>query len=93
MTIKKINVIVTQEVEVELDDSKITAEFNKVFSECFWETNSLRDHAKHLAQLEARSLIGLDRYVEGYGDLQEMNINTRIIDTEIEIIGGNTHEN
>ena len=69
----KFRVVVTQVVDVELDESKLNDEFNKEFSSYMWPVDSIEEHAKHIAQLEARGLVGPDKFVEGYGDLKEMN--------------------
>lgn len=84
MAIKKFRVEVRQIVEVELDDSHLNDDFNKAFSECFWDVDCLEDHANHIAQMEARGLIGLDKFVEGYGDLREMNCKVKVLDVHEE---------
>ena len=50
-----------------------------------YEFDSLRDHAEHLAQLEARGLIGLDGFVEGYGTLKGSNIKVNVTETDISL--------
>lgn len=84
MAIKKFKVEVTQWVEVELDDSKLTDEFNKEFSSFMWPVDCLEDHANHIAQMEARGLIDYNRFVEGYGDLREMNCKVKVVDQKEE---------
>jgi hypothetical protein len=65
---------VTQEVRVVIDDEKINNEFNEAFSAMMWDVDCPEDHAKHLAQMKARGMIGMDNFVEGYGKLEDMNI-------------------
>ena len=86
MALKTFTVEVTQTVQVVLDDENLNDEFNKVFSEVMWDVDSLEDHAKHLAQMEARSMIGFDKFVEGYGSLKEMNCAVKITDKTEEIV-------
>lgn len=84
--IKEITVMVTQEIKVTLDSSKLNVGFNKEFSEMMWDVDCLEDHAEHLAQMKARGMIGFDNYVEGYGDLSGLNItvNEVLLTTDIE---------
>lgn len=71
----KKRVTVTMEFEVELDKEKFNnEEFKKEFNEMIFPTDSIDDHFKHIAQLEARGLIGWDNFVEGYGDLKEYGV-------------------
>jgi len=85
MAIHKFEVTVTQVVLVELDDAKLNQEFNKAFSGVFFHVDSLEDHAKHLAQMEARGLIGFDHFVEGYGDLRKLNCRVGVCSQEEEV--------
>lgn len=85
MALKKFKVTVTQEVEVELDESHFTDEFNEVFSEVIFDVDCLEDHAEHLAKMEARGLIGFDGFVEGYGDIRKMGANLKIIQQDAEV--------
>ncbi len=86
MALKTFTVEVTQTVEVVLDDQHLNDDFNKQFGEYMWDVSGLEDHAKHLAQMEARGLIGFDRQVEGYGDLRDMNGSVKITDKTEEIV-------
>lgn len=88
MTLRKFEVEVTQVVDVILDDEFLTDGFNKDFSSYMWKVNNIEQHAKHLAQMEARGMIGLDKFVEGYGCLKEMNCSASIarqVETCIEL--------
>ena len=73
MAIKKFKVEVTQVVEVELDDEKLNDDFNEEFGSIMWKVDGLEEHATHIAQMEARGLVGFDRFVEGYGDIRKLN--------------------
>ena len=85
MAIKKYTLEVTQTITVELDGEKLNDQFNKEFSRHFYPMDSLDDHAKHLAHLEACGMISLS--VEGYGDLAAMNIKTGgYRDTDVKIL-------
>lgn len=80
----KKSVIVTQRVEVEIDETKFTDQFMEEFRSDFYEFHSLGDHIKHLAQLSAR---GFDSdFIEGYGEKNNMGIkcNSEVLDMEIE---------
>lgn len=83
--IKEFEVQVIQTVKVSLDEEKLTDEFNEAFSEVFFYADCLEDHAEHLAQMEARSLIGFDKFVEGYGDLRDLNCKVVVTDQEVEV--------
>lgn len=80
---KKI-VIVTQWVEVEVDESKFTKEFTEEFTRYFYPFYTIDDHLKHLAQMEARGFSS-DTFIEGYGDPKEFGIKMKIVDQEEEI--------
>lgn len=79
---KKFRVVVEQEIEVTLDETKFTQEFMEEFQRGFFPFYSLAEHAEHIGQLQAREIIDLtgrlSEFVEGYGDSAEMGINTRI---------------
>lgn len=80
---------VTQTIEVEIDEKKFTPEFMQDFRKHFYDFNSVDDHIKHIAQMEARGLIqSEDAFVEGYGNLDAMGIfvSTNGQDQEEEIV-------
>jgi len=81
MAIKDFEVEVVFTVKVTIDDEKINGDFIEKFKEDFYQFDRLKDHAGHLAQMEARGLIGISNFVEGYGDLKE-DVNCRV-----EVIG------
>jgi hypothetical protein len=82
---KKI-VLVTQEVEVEIDETKFSPQFMKEFRESFFQFHTLDKHIEHLAQLEARGVIYNDSFIEGYGNPSDMGISMSIESCETEII-------
>lgn len=85
MAIKEFSVEVTQTVLVKLDDEKINDEFNDEFQQGMWTVHSIEDHARHLAQLEARGMIGYNNFAEGYGDIKkDLNCSVEIIDQDEE---------
>lgn len=85
---RKFTIAVTQTVEVELDDAKFDEAFMEEFRESFYPFFELSDHAKHIAQLQARGVIDLSGYsgefIEGYGPSEDMGIKARVIETDIE---------
>ncbi|ABM73407.1 hypothetical protein [Vibrio phage VP882] len=83
--LKEFEVTVTHTVKVTMDESKFTPEFNQAFREYFFDFDDIEDHAKHIAQIEARGMIGFDHFVEGYGDIREMGIKVKVTDQDEEI--------
>lgn len=83
---KKFRVTVTQEVVVELDETKFDETFMREFRESHYPFSTLERHAEHIAQLAARSIIGTDkdRFIEGYGPASEMGITWEIVDGDQE---------
>jgi hypothetical protein len=79
----KKNVTVTFDVSVEVDESKFTDEYMKIFREVFYDFETIEDHMCHLAQLEVRGL--LDDQPEGYGELSLMGIKVKVMNREQEI--------
>jgi hypothetical protein len=78
----KRNVEVTFLVEVEIDETKLTPEFMEHFRQYFYDFESVDEHIEHLAQLEARNLIGdtPDSVIEGYGKKSQWSLKTRVVD-------------
>lgn len=82
---KKYMVLVTSEVEVEIDEAKFDEPMLASFRELFYPFHSIREHVEHLAQLCAR---GIDQngFIEGYGKTAEAGIRFRLVDvTDIHI--------
>lgn len=71
----KQTVEVTQEFEVEVDETKFTEAYMEEFREMFYPFYSIDDHMMHIAQLFARGVVyDNDEFVEGYGILSELGI-------------------
>lgn len=69
----KRTVQVTQEIVVELDESKFDKAFFDEFNASFYDFGyDIDKHAEHLAQLFARGQWG--HFIEGYGDASVMGI-------------------
>ena len=83
---KVITVEVKHTVEVVIDDSKLTSEFMNVFREDFYNFHTVEDHAAHIAQLKVRELIGIDGFIEGYGDMGDMGITVEVLGQAEEIL-------
>jgi hypothetical protein len=66
---KKFKCTVTREdyFEIELDENVINEEFMEDFRKYFYDYYKLEDHAKHLAQFQAR--FGDELFIEGYGNI------------------------
>lgn len=85
---KIFTVEVTQTVQVTLEQPDIfTEEFNQDFSDIFWEVSSDEDHIEHIAQMEARGLVGYDTFVEGYGKLTDLGIKVEVVDQGEYVLG------
>lgn len=72
----KKTILVTQSVNVEVDESKFTQEFFDDFNRHFYNFgNDIDKHIEHLAQLFARGIAGpFSTFIEGYGEPEEMGI-------------------
>lgn len=73
-------------IQVTVDESKFTDEFMEEFRRHFYPFNTIEEHMEHLAQLEARGLIGVDNFVEGYGDIREFGVKFGVGSGETEIV-------
>lgn len=83
----KFIVDVTQTVEVEFDETSFDEAFMADFRESFYPFYTLTDHAEHIAQLQARGIVDLERipeFVEGYGPSDRIGLRARVIGIEIE---------
>ncbi len=77
--IRKFRVSVVQEAEVEvtLDASKFTPEFQAEFASFITPMPTIEEHAEHLAWIYARDEhLG---FVEGYGEVRDMGIRARLL--------------
>lgn len=84
----------TKTVAIELDTEHFTEEFMAEYREGFGNFHTLEEHAQHLGYLCARDEWGQysdrDKFIEGYGPLNEMGIefeeiefaDARVIDEE-----------
>lgn len=82
----KYRVVVTQFVEVELDESKFDDKFMEEFRASFYQFDNITEHVEHIAQLQARGVIDLEctpEFIEGYGPSNEMGIKARNVELEI----------
>jgi hypothetical protein len=73
----KLKVIVSQDIEVEVDESKFTPEFMEEFRRSFYDFHTVEDHVCHLAQLYARGLINEfnpNHFIEGYGPIKNWSL-------------------
>lgn len=80
----KRTVIVTQAVEVEVDESKFTPEWLAEWRTVFYDFTTVEQHIEHIGQLEARGLFN-NEFVEGYGPPSDMGISARVVGQEMEI--------
>ena len=60
----KVKVIREDEYEVEFDEKEFDNEFMEHFKNYFYDFDTLKEHAEHIAQFRAR--FG-ERFIEGYG--------------------------
>ena len=81
-------VVVSQVVEVTVDDAKFTPEFFAEFQASMFPYNTIDRHIEHLAQLHARGVVDQGDFIEGYGPSADMGIKLKIESgsTETEII-------
>lgn len=80
-------IVVTQTVDVEMDEAKFTPQFMEEFRASFFRFDTNEDHARHLAQLHARGIVdGFgSQFIEGYGPAAAMGIKCQTINVETEI--------
>lgn len=64
---KKFEVVVTQHVTVEVDETRFTEEWMAEFRESFYDFYTIEDHVEHLAGGHARGLWDNFSFIEGYG--------------------------
>jgi hypothetical protein len=79
-------VLVTQFVDVTIDETKFTDDFIKEFKEVFYDFEDIDEHIKNLAQLYARGVYDNGDFIEGYGDAKNMGIKFEDNDIEIELL-------
>jgi len=71
---KTVEVVITKEIEVEIDETKFDDKFMKEFNKHFYKMPTIEDHIKNLAEMKAREIYSGYNYFEGYGNLTHMNI-------------------
>lgn len=67
-------VVVSQVIEVTVDDTKFTPEFFAEFEATMYPYDTIDRHIEHLAQLYARGLADHGDFIEGYGPSEDMGI-------------------
>ena len=65
---KRFHATVTQEIIIDIDESKFDDQFLKEFKECMYNFNTVEEHVEHIAQYFARFH---DEDPEGYLNLEE----------------------
>lgn len=79
-------VAVTQYIKVTLDEDKFDAAFHRRFNESIFDTgDDIREHFKHLAQLNARGIVEDTDFIEGYGLAKDMGIKLVALDHALEV--------
>lgn len=86
-------VVLTQTIQVTLDETKFTDDFCAEFNTSIRPFDSLREHAAHLAWVHGTGLQDLSTYpgqrifefVEGYGPVNEMGISATTTDVETDV--------
>ncbi len=80
-------VIVSQVIEVTVDDTKFTPEFFAEFEATMYPYDTIDRHIEHLAQLYARGVVDQGDFIEGYGPSEGMGIEFSVepwsVETEI----------
>lgn len=86
---------VTQRIKITLDASKFDAAFADEFNTTIFYAGDpedddglaymLREHAEHIAQLQAREIWDNRGFIEGYGDVREMGITAETMWTETDV--------
>jgi len=82
MITKRVQVIF--DVDVTVDETKFDDTFMEEFRESHYNFNDIDEHLEHLAQLYAR--FGNSRFIDGYGNPNNMGISCKIDDITTEII-------
>lgn len=91
MPLQEFTVLVTQTVTVMLDTDTFTEEFLQKFRNDFYDFDRIEEHACHIAQLQARGVIDIERpgsseFIEGYGFAHRMGLSARVIETDVNVI-------
>lgn len=78
-------VVVTQEVEVTVDEHMFTNTFMREFRESMYPFDTIERHMEHLAQLHARGVYDDEDFIEGYGRAKDMGIKFKMVGQDQEI--------
>lgn len=82
-------IVVTQYVDVTIDETKLTPEWMESYRQMFYQYHDVDDHLKHLAQLEARGITYQphvnNTFIEGYGEANDLGIKAAVTDVEMEV--------
>lgn len=79
---KKFQVAVTKIVEVEIDTDKLDEEFYTDFHTSITDGADEADIVRHIAWNYVQ---GDDRFIEGIGDLKQMNVVVTDVDSDVDI--------
>lgn len=72
-------------VRVTTDDEKFTEDWMQSFRRVFYPSETVDEHAEHIAQLEARGILA-PCFTEGYGPLADMGIKAETVDCWTDVI-------
>lgn len=81
----KRTVVVTFDVDVTVDESKLTEEWLAEWRTSFYNFGTVEDHIRHIGQLAARGMLD-SSFTEGYGPLADMGIEATVTAQEMEIV-------
>lgn len=83
---KRVEILIRTEVDVEIDETKISKEWLDEFSAYMWPVKSVDDIIKYVARyVTVNDQIGEDGFVEGIGESSEIGLKTTLIDEDEEI--------
>lgn len=77
--------LVSQTVEVTVDETKFTPEFYAEFVATMYPYETLDRHMEHLAQLYARGVVDNGEFIEGYGPAKGMGIKLAVEPFSVEV--------
>lgn len=83
---KRVEILIRTEVDVEIDEKKISKEWLDEFSAYMWPVKSVDDIIKYVARyVTVNDQIGEDGFIEGIGESSEIGLKTTLIDEDEEI--------
>ena len=78
---------ITHYIEVEIDENKLTQEFNEQFNKTIGFIDTPEEHLVHIANYFAQFDEPYRNYfLEGYGPMNEMGIKVNWVDTQSELV-------